>query len=190
LEESRPVSVAILEHPGPWTEEDFLAFGPTPNRIELIDGDLLVSSAPRMSHQHIARRLANSLEPTAAASGLRVFEAINIRLQKGRIVVPDVVVVETNDNSTVADVAVVRFICEVVSPNNAARDRVLKRELYAEAGIEWYLVADEERDDTVTLRLYRLSGGRYIEHAAAMNGMVLAAVASFDVRVDTTDLPV
>jgi Uma2 family endonuclease len=184
---SRPV-VAILEHPGPWSEEEYLALDPTSNRIELIDGDLLVSAAPRMSHQHISRRLANSLEITAIAMGLRVFEAINVRLRKGRIVVPDVVVVETDANSTVVDVDVVRLVGEVVSPNNAARDRVLKRELYAEARIEWYLIAEEEPDDSVTLRLYRLDGDRYIEHAFAMNDSVRAAIASFTIRIDTVVL--
>jgi Uma2 family endonuclease len=188
LEVGEPVSVALFEHAGPWSEEEYLALGETPNRIELIDGDLLMSSAPRMSHQLISRRLANILEITAIAVGLRVFEAINIRLRPGRIVVPDVVVVDTHDNSVVADVAVVRLICEVVSPSNAARDRVFKRELYAAAGIEWYLIAEEESAESVTLPLYRLNGGCYIEHAVAKNGTTLAATGPFDIQVDTTVL--
>lgn len=55
------MSVAVLEHAGPWTEREYLALGETLNRIELIDGGLWVSPA---------------------------YEAINVRLATDRIVIP------------------------------------------------------------------------------------------------------
>jgi Uma2 family endonuclease len=178
------VTAAALAHVGPWTEDDYLALGETADRIELLDGSLIVSPAPSGPHQQIARRLANLLEPAADDVGLVVMEAVNVRLRPGRIAIPDIVVAH-DDSQTVFEASDVEFVAEVVSPGNAAADRVVKMQLYVLAGIRWYLLAQEE---PLELRLFRLDGDRYVQHATASDGMTLHLTEPFALDLDASQL--
>ena len=178
------MTAATLEHVGPWSEDDYFALGETPSRIELLDGSLIVSPAPSGPHQQLARRLANLLEVGADRAGLAVLEAVNVRLRPGLIAIPDVVITR-DDSLTVFEASEIGFVTEVVSPGNAAADRVVKMQLYALAGIPWYLLAQVE---PIELRLYRLDGGHYVEHAVAGKGETLRLTEPVRVDLDVERL--
>ena len=176
------MTAAALDHVGPWTEDDYLALGESADRIELLDGSLIVSPAPSGPHQQVARRLANALEVGAEIVGLSVLEAVNVRLSPGRIAIPDVVVAH-DDSRTVFDASGIELVAEAVSPGNAAADRVVKVQLYALAGIRWYLLAQEQPAE---LRLLRLDGGHYVEHAVATVGETLHLQEPFALDLDAS----
>jgi Uma2 family endonuclease len=161
-------------HSGPWTEEEYLALGEDNDRIELIDGDLRVTASPSPWHQRACRKLASALEEGADDRGLHVHWAINLRLKPSRIVIPDLTITTPIDfEDRVVPGASAALVCEVTSPSNAATDKVLKMHYYAEAGIPWYLIVEHQ---TITLRLFRLQSGTYVERHTAEPGQVLKLI--------------
>jgi Uma2 family endonuclease len=181
------MSVAMLEHPEPWSEDEYFALGETTNRIELIDGSLWVSPAPSKRHQHIVFLLAMGLYDAAERADLLVLQDVNLRLADGRIVQPDVIVADTDDVGTTVEAAETKLVVEVVSPSNAGTDRLLKPQLYAAARIGWYLRV-EQPQDSVELHLHRLVGDHYDPYAVASPGQTLASEEPFSFRLEVASL--
>jgi Uma2 family endonuclease len=168
----------VTEHPfarvEPWTEEAYLGLGETLSRVELFDGGLLVSPPPVVRHQVICSELAFALHPAAERAGLDLLKTINLRLTSGRICNRDLVIlapVNYDYDQLVLDVAAVRLICEVASPDRPAVDRVLKMHYYAEAAIPWYLLVESEPD--LVLCLFRFEDGHDVEHGVGRPGQAL-----------------
>jgi Uma2 family endonuclease len=181
------MSVAVLEHPESWSEDEYFALGETSNRIELIDGSLWVGPAPSKRHQHIAFLLTMGLYAAAERAGLLVLQDVNLRLAGGRILRPDIVVADTDDFGTTVEAAEAKMVVEVVSPGNAGTDRLLKPQLYAAAGIGWYLRV-EQPPDSVELHLQRLAGDHYAPAAVAGPGQSLASDEPFPFRLEVASL--
>lgn len=177
---------AIPTNHGPWTEEDYLALGETDDRVELFDGSLTVSPAATPRHQIISRRLANALDEAAEERGYYVIEAVNLRLRPGLIPIPDLVITSPIDiDDAVVPAEALVLVCEITSPSNEAHDKVLKMHHYAAAGIPWYLLVEHK---TVTLRLLRLEGGKYVPHASAQPGETLHLTEPVEVDIHPSNL--
>jgi Uma2 family endonuclease len=180
------MSSAIFPRAMPMTEEEYFALGETPDRIELFDGSILMTPAPTPRHQHISSELKFALREAVRKAGLHVHEAVNVRLRPGRILIPDLAVTAAIDfDSPVIDAEAVHLVCEIVSPSNAATDKVLKMHHYAVAGIPWYLLVEQE---TGALHLYRLVGDRYKVQSVTRAGQALELTEPVQVTIFPADL--
>ncbi len=175
----------LLDHHGPWSEQDYLALPEIEGlRIELVDGDLIMSPGPDNEHQLLVGGLWRELD-RVLPTGIAVLPGGNVRLGPGRMNIPDVVVLREFTNSVVNQASDVLLAAEVVSSSGKARDRILKPALYAEAGIGWYLLV--ECEPQLAMILYRLDGEVYVEHARAAKGERLE-LPGFDAVIEVDAL--
>jgi Uma2 family endonuclease len=125
------------------------------------DGTLLVRPPETPRHQMIVGALINALR--GGRRDLHVITGVPVRLAPRRIVMPDLVVTGTIDpDEPLIEAADVRLVVEVSSPASAAMDRTLKMHGYAEAGIPWYLVVEQ---DSHALHGHYLVGNAYVERS-------------------------
>ena len=116
-------------------------------RYELIDGELLVSPAPRPLHQVIVSGLLRPLMPYVEHHGLGLVltSPADIRLGTRTTTQPDVFVVPTDagfDGRTWDSIAKLSLVVEVLSPSTAGYDRITKRAFYARQAVPEYWVVD------------------------------------------------
>ncbi len=119
-------------------------------RYELIDGELLVTPAPRPVHQiavsELLRRLADYVD--AERIGMTLTSPADLELEAGTVTQPDVFVVPSaysRDDSPLREWSQVRGLLlavEIVSPNSVHYDRVTKRTFFQRVGVPEYWVVD------------------------------------------------
>ena len=130
-----------------WTVQMLEALPDDGNRYEIIDGELLVTPAPRRSHQRAVRRLLTLLdvylrprediEVLASPADIRVGERTSVQ--------PDVFVAPIEEGqlaTTWPEVRALLLAIEVLSPGTARVDRHQKRRLYQREGVAEYWVVD------------------------------------------------
>lgn len=146
--------------PNQLTYADLQAFPEDNLRRELIDGELIVTAAPRLRHQEVVAKLTMRLGIFAEASGGKVFPApTDVFFSDANVVEPDVLFVRA-DHLGRLEKAFVRdapdLVVEVSSPSTRRLELGRKKELYERFGVPEYWYVDIEVDQ---VQIYRLESG-------------------------------
>lgn len=147
------------------------------NRYEIIDGELVVSPAPILDHQRVARHIFRLLDHASmTASGEVFFAPVDVELDLHDVFEPDVLYVSAERRDIKRHGRIVGapdLVVEVLSPSSGHRDRVQKLEVYARADVREYWLADPEAR---TLTIYANHGGTMSPVAPDDEGRITSAV--------------
>ena len=130
-----------------WTADNVRALPDDGNRYECVDGELLVTPAPRFAHQRAVRDLARRLHSylDKHSFGEMLFSPADIEFDPHTLVQPDIFVfpIETGRRiESWRDIGHLLLAVEVLSPSSARADRMVKRRAYQRSGVPEYWVVD------------------------------------------------
>jgi Uma2 family endonuclease len=168
-----------------WTYDELAATVPETNQpTELWDGELIMSPAPRPSHQEIVMQVARRLQDFVTAHDLgKIFiSPCDVVLTQRRTVQPDVIYVSRARQAIIQDniQGVPDLVVEVISEGSWRRDRIDKKALYEQFGLPEYWIIDPEAR---TIEVFVLTEGAYRLHTRASDAQSVSSrlLAGFSV---------
>jgi Uma2 family endonuclease len=128
------------------SEAEFLRLPESSRPTELVDGEVIVAPSPTYWHQEVLMRLVSALRGWAAkqAKPVTVMQApLDVRFGPGRILQPDAMVfLEALPRDIATPLDPIPALCIEVLSNDRAYDRITKRFIYAEAGVQEYWLVE------------------------------------------------
>lgn len=127
------------------SEAEFLSLPESLERIELIDGEVIVAPSPIFWHQEVLARLFVALRTWAEGRpDVTVAQSpLDVRFGPNRILQPDAMVFLARlERTQPGPIDRIPEICVEVLSANRVYDRVTKRFLYGAAGVAEYWIVD------------------------------------------------
>lgn len=151
------------------TYEDLAAL-PEDERAEVLAGEIVALPAPRPRHSRVQRALGRFIggpfdddDGHGGPGGWWIFLEVDVALSRHDIVRPDLSGWRRPrlPQPDVRPITITpNWVCEILSPSNARHDRVTKRRLYAQHGIQHYWLVDPV---TRTLEALELRDDHWLE---------------------------
>lgn len=171
-----------------YTYADYLSFEGD-ERMEIINGDIVMISSPSISHQRVFGVLFNQLTNFLDGKPCEVFSApLDVRLFEKEgdtpenvdtVVQPDIFVVcDKNKYDDKGIKGAPDFIIEILSPSTRRHDVLVKFNLYQRAGVREYWIVDPNNksvqvflpDENGVYRISEAYGEKDIAKVNVLNG--------------------
>jgi len=158
-------AMPVMPREHDWTVDDLQRLPDDGLQYELVDGVLLVSPAPTVQHQRMARQVFLLLHQACPPDLEVLYGPVDYQPDRRSSLQPDVLVMTREDTGERAVTLPLRLAVEVLSPSTRRKDLVLKHSRYADAGVASYWVVDPEGP---SMTAWDLVAGRYVEVARAV----------------------
>jgi Uma2 family endonuclease len=162
------------------------------HRVELIDGQVVVSPTASRWHSSAIDRLIDSLIDVKRINGWEFHTnlAVHIEATRERLI-PDLMIAP-KDAAGFSDEELlahgVLLAAEVVSPSSQGRDRVTKLRAYAQGRVPLYLLIDQLADPATVTLFSEPAQTSYRTCSAATAGQILLLPEPFGIALDTRRL--
>lgn len=164
-----------------WTHDDLDALPETHAlRYELVDGQLLVSSAPSIEHQRASRGLFRLLDAACPPELEVLFSPVDFRPTSRRSLQPDLLVCHRSALTSKGLTSGLVLAVEILSPSTRSVDLILKRALFEEAGVDSYWVVDPLEP---SITAWELRDGSYVETGREVDTDRLEVTAPYAVTI-------
>ena len=151
------------------TYQDYLNLTPEDAHYQLIEGELVMTPAPKVIHQVIKNNILQLLILYVKKNGLGyVLDApCDVYLNDLNVVQPDIFFI-TKENKKIITEDNIKgapdLIIEILSPASAYYDLVEKKELYEKSGVREYWIVDPKKK---RIDVYILKDEVYVLHQRA-----------------------
>jgi Uma2 family endonuclease len=162
------------------------------HRVELIDGQIVVSPTARVWHSAVVDVLIDQLVAVKQRRGWRfhVYLTVHIEPTRERLI-PDLMIAPP-DAPQFGDAELlsggVLLVAEVVSPSSRRQDREVKPRAYAQGRVPLYLVIDKLADPPAVTLHHDPGPDGYRDRQRATAGQPLRLPEPFGVALDTARL--
>ncbi|MGI6362997.1 MAG: Uma2 family endonuclease [Bacillota bacterium] len=162
-----------ISGPKKFTYQDYLELPEEPGyRYEVLAGELVKEPSPIVVHQRICRELEFILllyfrktDPL----GEIFFAPLDVTLGDFTVVQPDILFISGTQKDIVKETRIdgaPRLVVEIISETSRRKDRLRKRQIYQEAGVQHYWLVDSYEK---TFECLALRDGEYILAASGMD---------------------
>jgi len=152
----------LFPRQGEWTESDYFRLPETNQIVELSEGRLIITPAPKPKHQKISLNLSFLFITYVRSqkSGELAYAPIDVRLWEGNVRQPDIAFMSNEhlDRITEELWGVPDLVVEILSEGTTKEDRINKFFEYLRAGVLEYWIVDPFKQ---SIEIYVLENGVY-----------------------------
>lgn len=158
------------------------------HRVELLDGQIVVSPSASRWHSSAVDELMDALTDIKRKRGWQFHTNLTVRIAATRErLIPDLMVATRDapgfgENELLAHG--VLLVAEVVSPHSQGRDRVAKVRAYAQGRVPLYLLIDRLADPPAVTLYGEPAESSYLSCSAAVAGQQLRLPEPFGIALD------
>lgn len=142
--ENKKPNPLLIKESG-WTVDDYMKLPEDGNQYEIVGGRLELKPSPTTTHQRINNRLEHILMNSCEQEFIIMDAPVDVILSDNETRQPDILMIHRSREFIIEEHGVVGppdLVIEILSPNSAKRDRVMKKESYARFAVPEYWIVD------------------------------------------------